>query len=475
MKQPTVLAVALAISFGTKGQYNNDYDPSRKIPKDALIEDLLILERSLDATHTGLYSYTDKRTFTNNYRRLRNGCDDMTEREFLKYVGPLVDLVKNGHTEISTSEAHWNFVKMNHQVFPLELRLTEDQAFVTKNHSKSSIDRNDRIVSINGQKISEIIKKLLRYVPSDGYNTTRKYHLLSKDFYRYYYLFQDQSESFDVEIENDNLNTFYKVGGVPISAFNNNNEEPQLDFEILNAELAAFTIRTFHNPTLEKFNINFSKFVDSVFVQLKEQRIETLILDLRNNQGGSDGNGNLLYSYLAREPFEYYKRIEVANTTISFEEYLSASGREEWNQVKKYFDMFAKPNEYGTFNFDRKPLLSSQLPIEPKPNAFRGKLFVLINGGTFSAAAEIASFIHYRKRGEFVGEEAGGNYNFNVSGFTPTLVLPNSQIRVAVPTLKYEMDVSDYTAGHGVIPEHPLSDASNANIRELDIFKLDKR
>ena len=49
---------------------------------------------------------------------------------------------------------------------------------------------------------------------------------------------------------------------------------------------------------------------------------------------------------------------------------------------------------------------SKQKP--PKPNNFKGKVYVLINGGSFSASSIISSNLKSTKRAIFVGEETGG-------------------------------------------------------------------
>jgi C-terminal processing protease CtpA/Prc len=47
------------------------------------------------------------------------------------------------------------------------------------------------------------------------------------------------------------------------------------------------------------------------------------------------------------------------------------------------------------------------------PNAFKGKIYVMINGGSFSASSLISSNLKL-KRVTFVGEETGGAFNGTV-------------------------------------------------------------
>ena len=71
---------------------------------------------------------------------------------------------------------------------------------------------------------------------------------------------------------------------------------------------------------------------------------------------------------------------------------------------------------------------SESKPLSIKPQAFQGKVYVLINGGSFSASCILSSNLQGSKRAVFVGEETGGTYNGTVAGRMPLLELPNSKL-----------------------------------------------
>jgi len=81
--------------------------------------------------------------------------------------------------------------------------------------------------------------------------------------------------------------------------------------------------------------------------------------------------------------------------------------------------------------------------INPPSNGFKGKIIVLINGGSFSAAnAVIGNLYNYRKNNVasqifFVGEENGGDIytGSGCAGQGYTIKLPNSSIQVDMPFL----------------------------------------
>ena len=65
--------------------------------------------------------------------------------------------------------------------------------------------------------------------------------------------------------------------------------------------------------------------------------------------------------------------------------------------------------------------------------------------------------LYTNKIGTFIGQETGGGYYGNTSGYSETFVLPHSKIEIEIPALKFEMKVNDLIPfGKGVIPHHKV-------------------
>lgn len=73
--------------------------------------------------------------------------------------------------------------------------------------------------------------------------------------------------------------------------------------------------------------------------------------------------------------------------------------------------------------------MKADKPTKPNKSAFHGKVFVLINGGSFSASSIITAKLKNDKRATLVGEETGGANDGTVAGFYSYQKLPNSEIR----------------------------------------------
>ena len=94
---------------------------------------------------------------------------------------------------------------------------------------------------------------------------------------------------------------------------------------------------------------------------------------------------------------------------------------------------------------------------QPSKPTFTGKVFILINGVSFSTTSEFLSQAHFNKRATFIGEESGGGYYGNTSGYVPLVTLPNTKVGIFLPLVTYYMAVNGYkAAAHGVVPDHPV-------------------
>jgi len=92
---------------------------------------------------------------------------------------------------------------------------------------------------------------------------------------------------------------------------------------------------------------------------------------------------------------------------------------------------------------------------KPLSKTFNGKVFVLINGGSFSNTAIFSSVLRKHKRAIFVGEETGGS-EYIICGHTKNVELPNTGITIEMPTLQYL--IKDYNEREltGILPDFEI-------------------
>ena len=102
-----------------------------------------------------------------------------------------------------------------------------------------------------------------------------------------------------------------------------------------------------------------------------------------------------------------------------------------------------------------RSFLAEQQPRDP---FFKGKVFVLINGGSFSTTTDTCTAIDQHTDAVFIGKEAGGSYYGNTSGQALTITLPHTKARARVPLERYYDAASGYEpTNRGLVPDHAVS------------------
>lgn len=95
---------------------------------------------------------------------------------------------------------------------------------------------------------------------------------------------------------------------------------------------------------------------------------------------------------------------------------------------------------------------------KPAANAYHGRVFLLVDGRTFSTASEFVSVARHYRRATIVGEETGTAYGGG-SGGAVSLVLRNTGLIVNVPIIAYFLPSARAPdASRGVLPDivvHP--------------------
>jgi C-terminal processing protease CtpA/Prc len=200
-----------------------------------------------------------------------------------------------------------------------------------------------------------------------------------------------------------------------------------------------------------------SEFYQESFDAMKVSGTKTLILDLRNNGGGADDLGKQLLSYLLDKPFKYYDDLVINALEIG------CTGDRFWQTADQ---MERRPD--GKYRMVKHPNWGLQEPSKP---SFAGKVYILINGGSFSTTAEFLSHAQFHKRATFIGEESGGGYYGNTSGQGINLTLPSTNLNVRIPLVSYYLAVGGYEAPaavRGVLPGHPISYSIEELLEEKD-------
>jgi C-terminal processing protease CtpA/Prc len=438
----------------------------QKFSADTVKHSIEALTKELSLKHPGFYRYNSIENF-NKYIDSVNATihDSLSELEVFRKLKPVIVKIGCLHTGISLPLVYKNYLNGQPNLFPFKLYFSNNKVYIVKNYSSTkAILSGDEIISINGQDMDKIISQLLTLIPSDGYNLTMKYRSMNLQF-PLWYRDIDLTENFSVVIKQNNIEKTYQIKGEKYSDISQDGflKEPvwtkQLDFK-LDKDFAVLTIHSFAKTEIKKTDQNFKNFIDKAFLELASKNIRNLIVDLRDNTGGSDPFAAYFTSYFFDKPFRYWDRIEV--TEAIAKEIKGPGLRLFYNKpIRKDSSwLWLKGKHVDDFDFYEVQ--------NPAKNNFKGRTYILINGFCLSSCADVAAVLSYNKKAIFIGQETGGGYQGNNSGMIPDSRIDPFGFKLTVPLQKFYNYVdTSKNIGRGTMPDYPL------NMTIEDILKGD--
>ncbi|MFD2200831.1 S41 family peptidase [Shivajiella indica] len=424
---------------------------AQQLTPDQMISDLTVFKEALEAKHPEMYRYTSKEEYELLFELVKKGMNhEMTVREFYLSMAPLVSALHCGHTKwiLAGKDMYYQFYEDN--LFPLKLYFDMDQAFVLGHFAGKEVPISAELISINDRPIGEIID-LIKQNSSfgDGFSEGGKYYQLNHYFPALYSTNFGIAEEYVVEIKIDGEIQKLSFSGISLNQIKTDSPENQGDegpfqFEIKERNVAWLDIDRFFAYPSEP---DFKKFLKNSFTQINENPVDDLVIDLRGNEGGNENWGIELYKYIAKEPFRYYERISVKQKQkVDFESKTST--------LFKLATLFNKNGKYGK-EFTVQKGLKKQKPYKI---AYGGRVYLLLDGQSFSVTTEFASRAKSDGRVTIIGSETAGGYAMNTSGFFSIVTLPNSKIDLGIPLLGFHMEnLTDVNPmDRGILPDYPV-------------------
>lgn len=464
------------------------------IPPEQLKEDVDFAYSKLQQMHPQLYWYIPKKELDHKFDSLKQTINEpLTPLQFYFKLQPVIAGIREGHLSLRIPRK--KFTKKEIKTLDqkkglfsrFEYYISGDQMYITENRdSIENIQPGTEILSINHIPIADYIKKYRNLISSDGYNTTFQPYFLKDLFFSYYtaenglsnkatletlykgekhtYTLSRESKS-DSDLEKDkemNKRTQERKLNDYVASSNSYNRS----FKFLDKDSTIAYIK------VKSFSREYSdEFYKKTFAKIKNAKSEYLIIDVRNNYGGSLYEINNLYSYLSDKPFTLIKPSQVTSKDIPLRtNYFRKSSPLDYAIKSLSYPSYFFAQAFSTYKKDGKVFykMKADKPTKPNKGAFHGKVFVLINGGSFSASSIITAKLKNDKRATLVGEETGGANDGTVAGFYSYQKLPNSEIRFPIGLLLVQPNIDFSDTKKGVVPDVEVKESLQDIIEKKD-------
>lgn len=495
MRKILLLILIISLSISCNTAKNHNLKLNQPISTEKLKKDVDFAYNKLQKLQPALYWYISKERLDFKFDSLKTTITKpLTSYEFYTKITPVINEVRQGHLSVAPKTKRWSnketkeIAKKGMGPFSqFEFMILEDKFYVQKNNSiDTSIAIGSEVISINSVSTPLILKKYKKLITSDGYNTTFFKHYLPKLFPTFYvnengvkdsllyqFKFNDSIKTVWIKRKKEQIPTKIKIDSTTkkmskmekkeltlvqkklkrqnnINGYDEGTKSVQRALRFIEKDSLIAVLK------IKSFNIgDYATFYKETFQRIKNAKSKVLILDLRNNPGGRLNEINNLYSFVADSAIAFTDKSEVATkTSLLKRDYFTG------NLSTKVLKTIVYPFYLGAvYLFTEKQgskyyFSGSESRIQKlQENRFKGKMYVLINGGSFSASSILSSNLKGSKRAVFVGEETGGAFNGTVAGQMPIVILPYSKVKMRVGLMKIVPHYKTEEQGHGIRPD----------------------
>ncbi|MEM9928533.1 MAG: S41 family peptidase [Bacteroidota bacterium] len=370
------------------------------------------------------------------------GQDSITYAAFMELMAPLQQVTDCGHLIL---EPHFDSLEnqaLRENVLPLEMTLMPDGRHVLYKGLKTTLDSfppGTEVLTLGGKPIGPLLASMAPFsgLNDQGNNAASRLKVIRFPslFYQWHYGLHPRVELQlrDVagEVHDRIIEGVHRPYVDPKKVATDINKTLSFRFSE-DGKTGILKIKKF---SAYKFkNGNYYRFIRHVFDTLRQTNTDQLVIDIRDNTGGSSGRINALYRYFAKKPFKF-----------SSQAIVTGPARAQPGEPVKIARLRATGAVSKSERKVQKALTKTIKPFKKKFR-FTGKVVVLINEISFSASGIFARYVQASGRGKLVGMTAGASSDITYGGSRkkdPVFIGPNDCFELKVNTI-------------GLVPEFPV-------------------
>jgi hypothetical protein len=447
--------------------------------------DLQKFKNALVYAHPDLYSNISPDEFEHVYQELFSKITvPLSAIRFYIVVLQLISSLHDGHSQVFATNQLRSYINKQ-GILPFHFLVQNERIFITRNMSEKQIADGSEVIAINGVLSNSIINELLLDFGGDGlckncieYRFGSSYH----SFYRVYPLIFGFGSFYKFTVRDYKTNSIQTVEVPAISngdfrtkeknRYGNNLHaagiEEVLAQKAFNLEIkgnvAYMKVSRFFKDDFEEPANTYPDLYREAFRQIQHKKVKSLVIDLRGNGGGIGSNAAALVQYLTTKTFVPTKEMSLRGN----DQYYFNITKDSL-YLDNYFKLRKDNNKYLVTNTDSLLELKEFAPVNEY--AFRGQVFVLIDGGSLSAAGAAAGMLKENTNAIFAGEETGGYAGISNGIRQLSIVGDSTSITINFPLIHSDFNVIEQLKKRGTVPDYWIAGSIHDIIRKRDAVK----
>lgn len=453
------------------------------------VEDLHTFRSIREQANSGLYVYRSKQQIDSIYQKAEEEAGNSKNIfDFYKVIAKVTGFEGSCHnyTDLPNHASYYRTQKPEY--LPITLKNIDGR--LLQDSKDIAVPLGAEILSINGISSKEIISRFSQYYFSDGYSmpykeTTGFERGMLDKFYiefgthkNYEISYQWNNQIHQTTLPGISLDSFKKLQESRFSLIFDKkllSEKYNLTKEgkgIYRLSLRGFDFATGkEDPAYKKF----STFLEQMMDTLEQEKIGSLIIDLRGNTGGTGALYEKVFTYLTQQPFRDSHYAYTKFNEIPMDEKLVitplflSNGVTDKNGLNTYLKQLYPKQIQGKYYWadDKNPL------ILPNERTFKGQLYLLVDQRVASAASHLASLIKSYTNAIVIGKETVGGY-YEHNGHLPVVYeLPNTGIQTGfsiVHVIQDAQHLSDQKRGQGIVPHIKIQQTNQEFLDQTDVY-----
>ncbi len=255
------------------------------------LKDIDYLEATLPKAHKNLYFKQSETYFKSELERLREKVATYTDVEMNIALAQVVSSMGDTHTGINIGVE---------KTYPIGLYWYDEGIYITDALRGYEDLLYSRIISINDMRVEEVanaFKVFFSGANKQWFKNQVIYYMTSSDILKYLGVIEEEKIQLTIEKQDGTIETvemlpeeqenfkFIEDETVYKTPFYKQHPYENYWYEYLPQEKVMYVN---YRCAQEMFELPFTIFTDQVFQTIEENDAEKLVIDLRENQGGSD-------------------------------------------------------------------------------------------------------------------------------------------------------------------------------------------